>query len=67
MDKFSQLLDAIRLMEEDYRKFHEGQNREAGVRLRKQLQEIRAIAKSMRNEIQQTKQQFKPKIIRSKK
>lgn len=67
MSKLTQLLDIISLMEEDYRKFHEDQNREAGIRLRKQLQEIRAIAKAMRNEIQETKQQFKPKIIRSKK
>lgn len=67
MSKLTQLLDIISLMEEDYRKFHEDQNREAGIRLRKQLQEIRTLAKLMRNEIQETKQQFKPKIIRSKK
>lgn len=67
MDKFQQLLDLVNLMEVDYKKFHQQNNREAGTRLRKQLQEIRALAKSMRNDIQETRQHFAPKIQRTKK
>lgn len=67
MEKLIQLIDMIRLMEEDYKKFHEQHNRKAGIRLRKKLQEIRILAKTMRDEIQETRQLFEPKIPRGKK
>jgi len=63
MDKYKKLVELVRNLETDYRKFFEQENREAGVRVRKQLQSIRSIAKAIRSDIQETKQDFAPKIV----
>lgn len=63
MDNYKKLVDLVKNLETDYRKFFEQENREAGVRVRKQLQAIRAVAKAIRTDIQETKQDFAPKIV----
>lgn len=66
-DRYNELLDLVRACEDDYRKFHEKENREAGIRLRRTLQQIRHLASEIRKETQETKVKFTPKIIRPKK
>lgn len=63
LDRYQRLLELVRNLEDDYNKFFVKENREAGVRARKQLQDIRAIAKAIRQDIQETKQDFAPKIV----
>ena len=66
-NRLAELSELVRSCEEDYRKFTENQNREAGVRLRRALQKIRETAAILRREIQTTKAGFAPKIPRPKK
>lgn len=53
MNKFHELQDLIKSYEQDFNKFYFKCNRTAGVRLRKKMQELRAFAKNIRNEIQE--------------
>lgn len=66
-DRYNELLELVRSCEDDYRKFHEKENREAGIRLRRTLQKIREKAAEIRSEVQETKTGFVPKIPRPKK
>lgn len=51
MDKFNELKDIIAGLEEDASKFYEKNNKAAGVRLRKGLQEIRTLAQALRQDV----------------
>lgn len=56
MDKVEELKSLVNSVEEDCNKFFENGNKSAGVRARKNLQEIKKLAQELRIEIQATKQ-----------
>lgn len=51
MEKFNDLKNIIASLEEDASKFYEKNNKAAGVRLRKGLQEIRTLAQILRQDV----------------
>ncbi len=51
MDKFNELKDIIAGLEEDASKFYEKNNKAAGVRLRKGLQDIRTLSQALRQDV----------------
>jgi hypothetical protein len=51
MEKFNELKNLIANLEEDATKFYEKDNKAAGVRLRKGLQDIKTIAQSLRLDV----------------
>ncbi len=51
MDKFNELETLVASMKEDITKFYEKSNNAAGVRVRKSLQEIKALAQAIRVDI----------------
>jgi len=51
MDKFNELEALVASMKEDITKFYEKSNNTAGVRVRKSLQEIKALAQAIRVDI----------------
>lgn len=51
MEKFNELKTLIEGLEQDATKFYEKDNKAAGVRLRKGLQEIKAMAQAVRLEV----------------
>lgn len=52
MKKYKELLDLVRSCDEDFHKFYSKGNKTAGVRLRKKMQEIRILAKEIREDVQ---------------
>ena len=57
MSKYSELLDLVTGLKDDFEKFYDKGNGAAGTRVRKGLQDIAAFAKATRVEIQETKNQ----------
>jgi hypothetical protein len=55
MDKFNELKALVASLEEDATKFYEKQNKAAGVRLRKGLQEIKSMAQALRLDVSDKK------------
>lgn len=55
MDKFTELEQLITSMKDDITKFYEKSNKAAGVRVRKNLQEIKALAQEIRKQISEKK------------
>lgn len=53
MNRYEELQALIRTFEKDFTKFYDKGNKEAGIRLRKQMQTLRAFAKSVRDEVQE--------------
>jgi hypothetical protein len=51
MDKFNELKNIVAGLDEDASKFYEKNNKAAGVRLRKGLQEIRTLAQALRQDV----------------
>ena len=51
MEKFNELKALVASLEEDATKFFEKGNKSAGVRLRKGLQDIKALAQAVRVEV----------------
>ena len=51
MENFNELKALIANMEEDVTKFYDKDNKAAGVRVRKALQEIKGLAQTMRVEV----------------
>lgn len=51
MEKFNELKDIIGGLEEDASKFYEKNNKAAGVRLRKGLQDVRTLAQALRQDV----------------
>ena len=51
MEKFNELKALVASLEEDATKLYEKENKAAGVRLRKSLQEIKGLAQTMRVEV----------------
>lgn len=55
MDKYSNLRDLVASLEGDFEKFFLKSNKAAGTRVRKGMQEIKALAQAIRQEIQDKK------------
>jgi hypothetical protein len=51
MEKFNELKTLVTNLEEDVTKFYEKDNKAAGVRLRKGLQDIKALAQALRLDV----------------
>ena len=51
MEKFNELKTLVANLEEDATKFYEKDNKAAGVRLRKGLQDIKSLAQELRLEV----------------
>lgn len=54
-NRLEQLISLLENTREDYEKFFERGNNAAGTRIRKALQEVKAVAQELRLEIQETK------------
>lgn len=52
MDRYEELLKMIKSFEKDFQKFYKNGNKTAGIRVRKDMQDLRRFAKSIRDEIQ---------------
>ena len=59
MNKYEELMQAVRNLEVDFHKFYEKGQAAAGTRLRKGLSDLRKLAQEARKEIQETKAQRK--------
>ena len=57
MNKYKELKELIEGYEHDFNKFYFKGNKTAGVRLRKHMQELRAFANDIRNEVQEINMQ----------
>lgn len=55
MDRFNQLKSLVDSFEKDFEKFYEKDNKAAGVRVRKHMQELRTLAQDIRAEVQNLK------------
>lgn len=55
MDKFNQLKDIVTGIEDDFVKFYDKENKAAGTRARKAMQDLRNLAQDIRKEIQEIK------------
>lgn len=51
MDKFNQLKNLVAGLEEDATKFYDKNNKAAGVRLRKGLQDIKTLSQALRQDV----------------
>ena len=55
MERFEQLKSAVEAMEADFLKFFEKGNKAAGTRIRKGMQDLKALAQDIRVEVQSRK------------
>jgi hypothetical protein len=53
MDRFDELNELVQKYRTNFRKFYGRGNKAAGVRLRKNMQELRQFSKSIRDEVQE--------------
>jgi len=51
MDKFTELEQLVASMKEDVTKFYDKNNKAAGVRIRKTLQDVKALAQEIRKQV----------------
>lgn len=61
MDRFNQLKELIDSFEKDFDKFYNKENKAAGVRVRKNMQQLRQVAQEIREEVQNMKKADAPK------
>lgn len=57
-NRFQELKDLVESFEQDFSKFYDKQNKAAGVRVRKHMQELRQFAQDVRSEVQDLKKQW---------
>ena len=55
MKKFNELKDIVMGIEDDFAKFYDKENKAAGTRARKAMQDLRNLAQDIRKEIQEIK------------
>jgi len=67
MDRYQELLDLVATFEKDFFKFYEKGNKAAGIRLRKNMQDLRKFSKSIRAEVQMINKQRDIDKLRNKK
>jgi hypothetical protein len=56
MARFDDLKSYVEGLEDDFRKFYEKNNKAAGTRVRKAMQELKQMAQDIRVEVQEKKQ-----------
>lgn len=52
MNRYEELLELVKSFEKDFHKYYNRGNKTAGIRLRKQMQDLRLFAKAVRDEVQ---------------
>ena len=57
-NRFQELKDLVDSFEQDFSKFYDKQNKAAGVRVRKQMQDLRQLAQEVRAEVQDLKKKW---------
>ena len=57
MERFNQLKEMVESFEKDFDKFYVKENKAAGVRVRKHMQDLRALAQEIRAEVQAKKKE----------
>lgn len=55
MSRFAELKNLVDSMEADFEKFYDKNNKTAGTRIRKGLQELKTLSQEIRIEVQNTK------------
>mgnify|MGYP002624718521 CR=1 FL=1 len=55
MNRYEQLYSVLMSVQDDFRKFYEGNNKAAGTRVRKGMLELRKISQDIRKEVQDIK------------
>lgn len=55
MDSYTQLKELIDSIEPDIRKFYDKGNKAAGTRVRKAMQDVKALAQTVRTSVQEAK------------
>ena len=55
MDRYQQLQDLLDGVKEDFDKFYDKDNKAAGTRIRKAMQELKNLAQEIRVEVQEKK------------
>lgn len=55
MDRYAELRDLILSLETDFKKFYEKDNKAAGTRIRKGLQDLKNLSQEIRVEVQEKK------------
>lgn len=55
MEKYAALKSLVLSIEEDFQKFYDKQNKAAGTRARKAMQDVKVLAQDIRKEIQEMK------------
>jgi hypothetical protein len=53
--RFNDLRDAVMALEDDFSKFYEKNNKAAGTRVRKGMQDLKNLAQDIRKEVQDAK------------
>ena len=59
MNKYTEIQNLIKNLESDFTKFYEADNQAAGTRIRKGLQELKALSQTIRLEVQEIKNKKK--------
>ena len=57
MSRYTELKDFVAGLEDDFSKFYEKDNKAAGTRVRKAMQELKQMAQDIRTEVQEKKNQ----------
>ena len=57
-EHYQELLKLVQSFERDFDKFYNARNKEAGVRLRKNMQTLREAARAIRDDVQKAKTTF---------
>lgn len=55
MSRFQELKDMVESFEKDFEKFYDKQNKSAGTRVRKAMNDIKKYAQEVRKEVQEIK------------
>ncbi len=55
MNRYDELLELVKSYEADFQKFYEKNNKSAGTRLRKHMNELKKFAQDVRMEVQSIK------------
>ena len=55
MEMYQRLQQLVASLEEDFRKFYEKENNAAGTRVRKGMQDLKALAQEIRSNVQDKK------------
>ncbi len=55
MERFNQLKDLVMNAEGDFAKFYDKENKAAGTRVRKSMQDLKVLAQDIRSEVQNKK------------